>query len=161
MPFGEIVEGAKAKAAMRTRSHTEKNRRPCSKSDAVVVFGDPIVGMQRANPMLKGDRSLRNYPVAIFEEHLVNSARRLDVIVDAPSRTRLLSYIAGDLVNQGIFADFRVFSGSSGRVPDVERFLNYCIVPTESKWMVDPSPILYNCEIPIHITDDAEKPRRS
>ena len=120
----------------------------------------PLRGYMGANPMMRGDRFLRNYSVAIFEEHRVSSERHLHVNIDAPSRTRLLSYIAGDLANEGIFGDCRGFSGSSGRVPGVERFLNYCLVPTESKWITDPSPMLCNCEIPAHITDASDKAKK-
>ena len=158
--FQRIAAGEKSKTVMCTWSHTEKKRRPCSKEEAMVIFGDTIERIQKKNPMMRDDTFLKKFALAIFEEPHVNSERHLHVIIDAPCRTRILSYIAEELMSQGIFVDCRVFSGSSGRVPGIERFLNYCLVPTESKWMVDPSPMLYNCEIPIHITDAADKARK-
>ena len=72
-PFERFVEAAKAKTAMRTRSHTVKKRRPCSKNESTVAFGDSIERIQMADPMLRGDRFLRNYSVDIYPKNLASS----------------------------------------------------------------------------------------
>ena len=145
---------------MCTRSRAEQQKRPFSKSADTVVRGDSIERIKTAHPMFRGDSVRRVYAFAIFEEHHVNSGRHLHVIIDDPSRARPLSYIAGDMTNQWVFADCRLFPWSSGRVPGDGRFVNYCLVPTESMRAADPSPTLYNLEIPTQIADASCKSKK-
>ena len=122
-PFGGIVEVAIAKTVMRTWSHAEEKRRPCSQSEAMVVFGDSIGGAQRGNPMMRGDRLRRNYSVAIFGEPRANPERHLHVIIDATSVERASSptshatwrikgYLSTAGSFQGLLTGFLALGGS-------------------------------------------------
>ena len=97
--------------------------------------------------------------VAVFKELHADLTPHLHAIIRFPKRTTLGSYIGEFLLKNSIGADARVRRDQhgSGSAKACDRFLSYCMMVSEEKWLVDTSPILVNMTIPPKIADNAKR----
>lgn len=156
--FKKIAAGERVKTIMLTWAHTKLFVAPVSREDTIRRIGDAFTALKSKSARgVACHVDLTQCRIAVFEELHLSGEKHMHVIIDAPEKTRLLSGLAATLALTNVRVDARVFSSPSGRVPTLDRFLNYCLTPTESKWLVDSTPLLYNLTIPIGITDSATK----
>ena len=155
--FSKVQPGERHKTVLLTWSHTGSHAAPSGKADGLRRVGDALEAIKKEK---KSPVDLEQCGVAVFEEPHLSGENHLHIVVDFPAKCTVGSYVGEFLLREDVCVDVRAFKGASGCTPSIGRMLNYCMVPTEEKWLVDTAPLLYNMEIPVNVTDAAEKAAR-
>ena len=153
-PFRQVRPGDRQKTVLITWSHTLKHANAASRQDALKRIGDALEEIKAEK---RSSVDLLAARIAVFEERHLSGEKHYHILVDLPAKSTLPSYLGQRLRKSGVCVDVRAAQGESGNLSSVDRMLNYCLVVTEDKWLVDTEPLLYNFEIPPKIADLAKK----